>query len=299
MLSMVVRVQDLYTFFVVARAGAMHSAAQELGVTPGAISQRIRSIEEKHGKRLFSRSRKGITLTRAGDVLWQEVEAAFTQVETAHQRHFAGTSTTHIRISAAPTYAYSCLVPRLGEFSQAHPQIKITIETDQRLVDLRSEPIDLAIRHGLGKYSGCKSEWLSSPELIVVGSPDLLAKGKPIEEAEDCLNYLLLQDSGTICSDWTLWCEARGIDDKNARYGPAFKDDFLIVKAAVEGQGLALLHDVYVKDELRKKHLVKACNATWPTHFAYYAVALPEIFQRPAVQKFVSWLKTVSAEEIT
>ncbi|MBL4908084.1 MAG: hypothetical protein JKX94_11580, partial [Sneathiella sp.] len=185
----------------------------------------------------------------------------------------------------------------LGEFTEAFPKIDISIETDQRLVDLRSEPIDLAIRHGLGDYVGYKSEWLSSPELIVVGSPRLLNSGKPINEAKDCLNFRLLRNSTAVCSDWQLWCEARGVDDSKALYGPSFQDDFLTLKAVVEGQGLALLSDVYVRDELRNKSLTKACDAAWPTHFAYYAVALPTTFERPAIKAFIAWLKSVASDE--
>ncbi len=290
---MTLRIQDMYTFYVVARSGAMHLAADELGVTPGAVSQRIRSVEERHGRRLFDRSRSGICLTKSGETLWQEVEQAFGKIEEADQRYFTSASDPQIRISATPTFAHSLLVPRLGEFSKAHPNIEISIETDARLVDLRSEPIDVAIRHGLGNYVGYKSEWLSSPELIVVASPKLLKDGPVIEDSEDCLQYPLLKDSTGQCADWDLWCEARGVDGRDAKYGPAFKGDFLIVKAAVEGQGLALVSDVYVQEELRTNQLVKACNAAWPVNFAYYAVALPVTFERPAVKSFITWLKDI------
>lgn len=292
---MALRIQDLYTFFVVARSGAMHEAARELGVSPGAISQRIRAIEEKHGRRLFSRSRKGIELTKPGEALWNEVRDAFTNIEAAHDRHFAGASKSTIRISAAPTFAYSSLVPRLGAFTGANPGIMIAIETDDRLVDLKTEPVDLAIRHGLGNYPGLKSEWLISPELIIVGSPKLLAKHGPVNEPADCLQYPLLQDS--TGADWSLWFAAHGVDARLARYSTAFKDDFLTVKAATEGQGLALLNDVYVTDELKAGRLVKALDISWPTKFAYYAVALPETFQRPPVKIFMKWLKSVSTTE--
>ncbi len=293
---MTIRLQNLYTFFIVARSGSMRDAAKEIGVTPGAVSQRIRAIEERSGKRLFTRSRKGIALTKAGEALWLDINQAFSTIETAHEQHVAPPPESQVRISAAPTFAYACLVPRLGEFSVTHPRIQVSIETDQRLVDLRSEPIDLAIRHGLGAYPGTTTQWLSSPELIVVGSPDLLGKGDPIDTAEDCLDYPLLRDTHLACSDWHLWCEARGIDIGKARFGPSFKDDFLIVKAALQGQGLALIHDVYVREELSDGRLVKACEAAWPTQFAYYAVALPATLERPAIKTFVRWLKSISQD---
>lgn len=282
------RIQDIYTFHVVARTGAMHKAARELGVTPGAISQRIRAVEERHGRRLFARSRNGIALTHAGETLWQDVGAAFAKIEAAHGKHFIDRSNTVIRISAAPTFAYSSLVSSLGEFSAAHPAIRISVETEDRLADLRSEPVDLAIRHGLGTYTGLKSEWLCSPELIVVASPDLLAREGPVSHPTDCLKFPLLPDS--TGNDWSLWFQAHGVDASRARYGTGFKDELLTIKAAVEGQGLALLNDVYVRAELTAGRLTQVLDTSWPTEFAYYAVALPETFQRPPIKALVKWL---------
>ncbi|KMK63933.1 LysR substrate-binding domain-containing protein [Puniceibacterium sp. IMCC21224] len=285
---MAIRIQDLYTFHVVARAGAMQDGAHELGVTPGAISQRIRAVEERHGVRLFTRSKNGITLTAAGLALQSDVSAAFSTIEAAHQKNFARHGHT-VRISASATFAHTMLVSSLGRFSEAHSAIKVSVETEDRLVDLKSEPVDLAIRHGLGTYPGLRSEWLCSPELILVVSPKLLERLGPLETPSDCLRYRLLPDS--TGKDWSIWFEAQGIDASGAAYGTQYGNDFLTVKAVIDGQGLALLNDVYVKEGLASGHLVRALNAAWPTAFAYYAVALAETLERPAVSTFVKWLK--------
>ncbi|SFI64654.1 LysR substrate-binding domain-containing protein [Celeribacter neptunius] len=292
---MAIPIRDLHTFHVVARCGSMVAAARELGVTPGAISQRIKTIEDRYGARLFTRSRKGIALTKVGASFWSEIREAFGAIEAAHAAQLAGPATPLIRINAAPTYAWSSLVSDLGAFQAVHPKIRLTVETEDRLVDLRSEPVDLAIRHGLGTYPGLKSVWLCAPELIVVASPDLLAEKGPIRSAADCLNFTLLPDS--TGKDWPLWLRAQGVDETRARYGTAFKDDFLTVKAATKGQGVALLNDVYVRDELAAGRLVRALDASWPTKFAYYAVGLPETFQRPPVAALVTWLQAASGPE--
>ncbi|MBL4784160.1 MAG: LysR family transcriptional regulator [Cohaesibacteraceae bacterium] len=291
---MAIRIQNCYTFFLVARTGSMQAAAQELNVTPGAISQRIKDIEEQNGRRLFDRSRKGITLTEAGRSLWEDISAPFLSIENAYHDHFARGSGTGIRICAAPGFAYSVLVPRLGDFTDSHPDIRITIETSDRLADLRSDPIDLAIRHGLGEYPGLTTKWLASPELIVVASPELLEKHGGITTPADCLNYALLGTSCTI--DWKMWFRAQGVDDSSARTGTLFEDDYLIIKAAKQGQGIGLINDVLVKDELEDGSLIKVLDATWPMKFAYYAVGLPAVFERPAIRNFTKWLEQISAE---
>ncbi|MFT5787189.1 MAG: LysR family glycine cleavage system transcriptional activator [Ascidiaceihabitans sp.] len=285
---MVLRIQDLYTFHVVARTGAMQDAAYELGVTPGAISQRIRAVEDRHGLRLFERSKNGIKLTAAGLALQSDVSSAFSKIESAHTKHFAGHGYS-VRISASATFAHSMLVSSLGRFAEAYPAIKVSVETEDRLVDLKSEPIDLAIRHGLGDYSGVVSEWLCSPELVLVASPKLLEKHGPLSEPTDCLRYKLLPDC--TGKDWSIWLNAHGIDAELAKYGMQYGSDFLTVKAAIEGQGLALLKDVFAQEGLAAGQLVRALGSAWPTKFAYYAVVLEDVFQRPPVRTVVNWLK--------
>ncbi|MCV2886978.1 LysR substrate-binding domain-containing protein [Ruegeria aquimaris] len=200
-----------------------------------------------------------------------------------------------MRISAAPTFAHSFLVSNLASFNREHPGVRFSIETDDRLVDLRSEPIDLAIRHGLGDYAGLRSEWLCSPELILVGSPTLLETQQPVKEPKDCLRFTLLPDETGL--DWALWFEAHGVNGAAPSYGTAFKDGFLTVKAAIRGQGLALISDIYVREELEDGRLVRLLPGSWPTKFAYYAVALPETFERPAVRAFVKWISAECAVE--
>ena len=155
------------------------------------------------------------------------------------------------------------------------------------MVNLNTEPIDLAIRHGLGNYKGLSAKWLCSPELIIVASPSLLQKHGPIKSPRDCLHHTLLPDS--INRDWPLWFEAQNINASSAKYGNRYGNDFLTVKAAIEGQGLALLNSIYVQENLDNGQLVRALDCSWPTKFAYYLVALPEVMERPAVKTLVKW----------
>lgn len=285
---MALRIQDLYTFHVVARTGAMQDAAHELGVTPGAISQRIKAVEERHRVRLFTRSKNGITLTPAGLALQSDVGNAFLKIEAAHERHLTGQNST-VRISTSATFAHSMLVASLGRFANMYPSINVTVETEDRLVDLKSEPIDLAIRHGLGQYTGLTSEWLCSPELVLVASPVLLEQYGGLQTPADSLRYKLLPDC--TGNDWAIWFEAHGIDPINAHYGMQFGNDFLTVRAAIEGQGLALLKDVFVNESIAAGQLVRALDTAWPTAFAYYAVTLDEVRGKKSVSKLIEWLK--------
>jgi len=233
----------------------MKEATKKLNVTPGAISQLVRSIEERCGKRLFERDRTGIRLTLAGEAFWRDIAQAFEAIEAAAQKHASPAAPNRLRISTVASFAASWLIPRIARFHDAHPDFVIEVETADRLVDLRREPVDLAIRHGLGKYPGLKSIWIAAPEMILVASPRLLAANPPIQTPRDCLRYPLL--CGEPKDDWRLWFEAQGIQAGGARYRSVYSDAFLLVRAAAEGQGLALVSDLYVSDELSKGTLVR------------------------------------------
>jgi LysR family glycine cleavage system transcriptional activator len=293
---MIRRFALLQTFVAVARAGKMKQAADELALTPGAVSQRIRQLEEAAGGPLLLRTRSGVELNAAGEAMFAVLAEPFRAIE-AVDRELGTPSSSRVTITTTPSFATTWLMPRLAAFAQRYPDIEIALETGARPVDLKREPIDLAIRHGLGKYPGLEAIRLVAPELIVVASPNLLKKHFALKVPADCLAFPLLHDFSR--RDWPFWFEAQGVAAPNCRKGPAFSDNHLIVRAAVAGQGLALVRDIYAEDDLRAKKLVKPLTVNWPMQFAYYVVATSEALQKPAVRRFRDWLIGEARQEIS
>lgn len=292
---MIRRFALLQTFVAVARAGKMKQAADELALTPGAVSQRIKELEEVAGCRLFTRTYTGVELSAAGEAMFVALAEPFQAIE-AVDKELGAPSSRRVTVSTTPSFAAAWLVPRLAKFGRLYPDIEIAVEAGTRPVDLKREPIDVAIRHGLGKYLGLESTWLVAPELIVVASTDLLRNRAPLRGPADCLAFPLLHDSNR--QDWPLWFEAHGVTAPQARKGPAFSESHLMVRAAVAGQGLALVRDIYVDDNLRSRRLVKALTVNWPLRFAYYAVATAEAMRKPAVRRFRDWLVEAARREV-
>ncbi|MGO4834218.1 LysR substrate-binding domain-containing protein, partial [Rhizobiaceae sp. 2RAB30] len=260
----------LRAFTETGRHGSIKGAADTMGVTSGAISQQIRQLEERVGTALFTRTRYGVRLTEAGAKVHPTLLAAFDQIGGALSALDAINSRQTLTISTVPSFAASWLVPRLGRFTSRYPEIEVRVEATSDLVDLRRDRVDVAIRHGLGNYPGFVAEHLMAPVLLPVAAPALLVERAPIREPADCLAYPLLQDSDR--ADWRLWFKAHGIaDDVRAERGPSFDDDFLLIRAAEAGQGLALVRDVYATEEIASGRLVLALDRPWPTAFAYYA----------------------------
>ncbi|MDQ9017091.1 LysR substrate-binding domain-containing protein [Acinetobacter rudis] len=192
-------------------------------------------------------------------------------------------------MSTMATFAASWLVPRLGAFNQRYPEIEIRVEATSQLVDLGRDRVDIAIRHGLGHYAHLKSILLMTPVLVPVASPQLFATGKRLNCVEDCLNFPLLHDIDR--SDWSLWLSAHGVEPNlQLQRGSCFEDDFLLIRAAEAGQGLALVPLEYAQTEIKAGRLVQVLDIPWPARFAYYIVTHAKTQQREEIRLFIEWL---------
>src|SRR6516164_1104543 len=182
---MIRRFALLQTFVAVARTGKMKQAAQDLALTPGAVSQRIRHLEEAAGRRLFARTSAGVELSTVGETMFTALAEPFRAIE-AVDHELGAPSSRRVTVSTMPSFAATWLVPRLAMFAQCYPDIEIAVETGARPVDLKREPIDLAIRHGLGKYPGLEATLGSLlPNLSSSRAPNssktaLRSSGQPI-----------------------------------------------------------------------------------------------------------------------
>ncbi|WP_043005529.1 LysR substrate-binding domain-containing protein [Comamonas testosteroni] len=288
--------QALRTFVEVGQRRSVKAAAQALHVTPGAVSQQIRVLEERLGVVLLERERLGMRLTEAGASVYPRLLDAFLQIDQAMHALERAKGRRSLTVSTVATFAASWLVPRLGRFRQLHPDIEIRVEATSELVDLRRDRVDVALRHGLGDYPGLEVNFLMAPVLTPVAAPEFLkAHQAQISEASDCLDYPLLHDGDR--ADWPLWLQAYGVaDDTRAQRGSAFEDDFLLIRAAEAGQGLALVPQAYAQEEIAAGRLVQVLDKPWPARFAYYAVTQTGATDRAEVRAFLDWIRAETAK---
>lgn len=279
----------LRAFVEVGQQGSIKAAAQSLNVTSGAVSQQIRLLEDRIGMALFTRERSGLRLTEAGAGVHPALLQAFEQIETALQSLQQISSRQTLTVSTVATFAASWLVPRLGRFNERYPHIEVRVEATSALVDMRRDHVDVALRHGLGVYPGLQVSRLMAPVLVPVASPALLTANSNLSEPQDCLDFPLLHDSDR--ADWPLWLNAHGVGkDPRAERGTAFEDDFLLIRAAAAGQGLALVPQEYATEEIAAGRLLQVMDKPWPARFAYYVVTRPDAMQRDEVRAFVEWV---------
>jgi LysR family transcriptional regulator, glycine cleavage system transcriptional activator len=278
----------LRAFEAAARRLSVKDAADELCVTPGAVSQMLKALEAHLGVALFRRANRAIFLTEAGQNYLPSVRNAFRQIVEATRRIAMAEDTGVLTVSATQFFASAWLVPRLKEFQDAHPEINLQVATSNGLADFSRDGVDVAIRHGLGHYPGLRSQRVVAVEVVPVAAPSLVARlGAPASPAE-LARWPHVHDAQR--KGWHLWFEAAGVEDIGSPRGSAFDDSGLLLQAVLAGQGAGLLPAAFVASELAEGRLVKLADVALLDAFAYYLVYPEASHARPKVAAFRAWI---------
>lgn len=281
----------LRAFEATARHLSVKDAAAELCVTPAAVSQLVKTLELSLGVVLFKRINRGLILTEVGQNYLPAIRNAFRQIAEATGRLPASTETGVLAVSVTPFFAAAWLVPRLKSFQDTHPDIDLQVTTATRLADFSRDGIDVAIRHGLGRYPGLHSERVLIVEIVPVAAPALVERlGKPKSSAE-LVRWPLLHDAER--QGWHRWFQAQRIEEVGAPRGSSFDDSSLLLAAVLAGQGAGLLPAAVVADEVASRRLVKLADESLLEDVAYYLVYPSASHDRPKIAAFRSWITSV------
>lgn len=280
-----------------ARHLSFTKAAEELGVTPAAISNQIKALETQHGVLLFHRLTRAVVLTEAGQAVWPLLRQGFDKLSSAANRLQTLKGSGVLTVSVLPFFAAKWLVPRLDRFYQAYPDIDVRLDATMRTVDLTREPVDVCVRLGQGTYPGLNVVKLMDEQAFPVCSPRLLKEGAPLATPSDLYHHTLLHVESDEFSfpGWDTWLSAAGVEDVDATRGPRFNQLGLQVQAAVEGLGVALASKVLVRDDLFAGRLLQPFDFEIETNLAYYALCRNEAAVQPLVVAFWDWIVAEAA----
>ena len=288
----------LRAFEAAARHMNFSRAADELSVTPGAVSQQIQNLEDYIGAPLFKRTPKGLLLTDAAQTALPALREAFDRLAEAASLLTAAEEGRRLTVSVAPSFAAKWLVPRIGRFEAKHPEVEVWVNAGLELVDFTSGEIDLAIRYGSGRYPGLEVTRLLGETVSPVTSPALL-ETNPLSQLSDLGNHILLHDGSPdadeSCPDWAMWLAARGVKGVDGARGPRFNQSSLVIEAAVNGRGVALAKQTLAQADLDAGRLVMPFQDATVVDFAYYIVHPKAKARLSSVRAFVAWL-TAEAE---
>lgn len=287
----------LAAFEAVARLQSFARAAEELCVTHGAVSHRIKLLEAHFGVRFFMRRGGAVTLTTKGTYFLSAVLDALSTLQRAATR--LSDSRRLVTISAGPSSAHNWLVVRLGDFYREHADIDLEITatkltTQKKRASLEAGETDVAIRYGTNEdWSGLKSIKLMDVELFPVCSPTYLDPVSELDSPAALKKALLLR---LPHEPWKPWFEAAGLDWAEPVSGPLFGDASLMLDAAANGQGVALARSVLVERDLASGRLLKLFHVSIPSPRAYHAVCSAHAAARPEVAAFLKWLIALSSQ---
>lgn len=283
----------LRAFEAAARHLSIKDAAAELCVTPGAVSQLVRALEEQLGTPLFERTVRAIRLTDAGRAYHPPVRNAFRQIAEATNRLAASVDTGILTLSVTPFFAGSWLVPRLKTFRDRHPEIDLQVQATSRVVDLAREGVDVAIRHGLGRYPGLASDLVLAVAVVPAAAAALAqARGLP-KTVGDLARWPLVHDAER--KGWQAWFAAQGLVEIGPPRGPSYDDSALLLEAVRAGQGAGLLPAAFVAPEIEAGRLVALSAAELVNEIAYYLVYPEAARDRPKVAAFREWILAEAA----
>lgn len=279
----------LRAFEAAARHLSFTDAAKELNVTQAAISHQVRSLEDRLGLKLFIRRNRELLLSESGQSYLPGVRAAFDQLHEATDRLLAKDAKGPVTVTTTASFATKWLVPRLGAFQRAHPDIDVRITTSTALVDFARDDIDIGIRYGSGHWPNLAVERLVAEDLFPVCSPALRDGPKPLRAPSDLAQHTLLRTSA-FRDDWRVWLTGAGVKGVDPERGIEFDIAMTAIQAAMDGLGVALGHGPLVEADLRAGRLVAPFEFSIPSEFAYYIVAPAESLRRRKIRAFRDWL---------
>jgi LysR family glycine cleavage system transcriptional activator len=281
-------------FEAAARSGSFTRAAEELFVTPGAVSQQVKALETELGLKLFNRERQRLVITEAGRAYLAVVRDALDQIALGTERLTRRQRSGVLTVSVSPDFAAKWLVNRLGRFAEAHPEIDLRVAASDHRVDFAREEVDLAVRHGDGRWPELEVQRLCAEQLFPVCSPKLLGGRNRVMSAADLLKFPLLRlDDWT---NWGRWFETAGVTTE-ARPGPVLNRASMLIDAAIDGQGVTLARTALTAWDIIHGRLVRPVEGSLTMANTYWIVCPKATASIPKIATFRQWLLTEAEDD--
>lgn len=284
----------LHVFASAARHLSFTSAAQELNVTPGAVSQQIRQLEERLGVKLFNRAPRGVVLTAEGQRLSQVVARSYGEVDEVLSHLQAGRLGGIFRLRSIPSFLEKWLMPRLGLLRAAYPHISFRFVAEDSSWSLRDGEFDLAVDLNEGIYPGLLTTPLVQEHIFPVCAPDMIDASRPLNEPHDLVHYPLLHDitawrGSYAYAEWSYYLSQWGAIDVDVRRGYTFNRYSLSLEAARAGMGVAVARQTLITNELTSGALVAPFKLTVPNRKHYVLVYPPGALADPRARAVHDW----------
>lgn len=293
-----VHLNALRAFEASARHGSFSMAATELNVTPAAVGQLVRTLEDWLGAPLFHRGATGrarLVLTEAAERALPDIRSGFDSLSLGLARMREVSSNGVLTVTVSPAFAAKWLLPRLDRFQTAWPDVDVRLDTSLKLLDFAAQGIDIGVRYGRGAWPGLLAEKLMEEEVYPVCSPVLATPDGAFRTVADLAGQTLIHDLSVDPAagfmTWEAWLQKAGAPDVPTARGLRINNSAAVLQAAIDGHGVALARSIMARDDVRAGRLVRLFpDITVPSALAYYVVHRPECAGLPKLKAFRDWL---------
>lgn len=297
-MSSLSRVKAIQAFEATARNGSFVTAATELNVTPAAVGQQVRALEQWLGMPLFRRldyGAKRLIVTEDAQSALADFRDGFARLDVGLRKLRERRVRNVVTVTASQAFVAKWLLPRLEAFTSTHPSIDVRLDVTDRLVDVLHGEADIGLRCGPGKWSGLEAIKLMDEEVFPVCSPALREAQKGLTKLSQLSKQTLIHDATLkvegVFPSWKEWLKRAGVNATNTDKGLRINASAAVIQAAINGQGIALARHALVDEDLRSGRLVRLFpQINWPIKWAYYVVHAQDAFAKPHVKKFHTWL---------
>ncbi|SAL70572.1 LysR family transcriptional regulator [Caballeronia arvi] len=280
-----------------ARHQSFSAAADELNVTPAAVGQLVRGLEEWLGTSLFVRAAQGrarLVPTEAAERALPDIRAGFDRLALGLECLKEASSNGVLTVTVSPAFAAKWLLPRIERFQAACPDTDVRLDTSLKLLDFLAQGIDIGVRYGAGTWPGLIADKLMDEEIYPVCSPQLAKRAKwrePRELARETLIHDLSVDSQAGFASWSAWLVNAGVQKAAVSRGMKINNSAAVLQAAIDGHGIALARSVMARDDLAAGRLIRLFpEILFASPLAYYVVYRPDRASLPRLAAFRDWL---------
>ncbi|MBV4533678.1 LysR family transcriptional regulator [Pseudomonas sp. SWRI107] len=280
----------IQAFEQAARFGNVARAAEQLNLTPSAVSHQIANLEALIGRPLFLRSAKGVQLTPAGEQYLREVSGLLQNLASATERAGSAVGFDCLRLHSAPSFGLLWLLPRLERFRLSHPDIQINLSCSYESLHFGRNQIDLDIRHGYPNWPSLEVRTIRHEQATVLASPALLAR-QPIAQPADLLGHNLILSEAALVQ-WPQWFAQQGVSLPQAPYALSFDRSYMSLEAASHGYGLALESSLLAQDYIERRQLQPVFGAERASPVSAHHLVFPRGHaELPRVRRFLDWMQ--------
>ena len=287
-----------------ARHESFSAAASELNVTPAAVGQLVRGLEEWLGTQLFHRSQGGrarLVVTETAQRALPDIRAGFDRLSLGLERLREASASGVLTVTVSPAFAAKWLLPRIDRFQAAWPDTDLRLDTSLKLLDFVAQGIDVGVRYGAGVWPALTAEKLMDEEIYPVCSPALLQQKRRLRTPADLAGRTLIHDLSVDAragfATWSTWLEQADAVNVATRRGLRINNSAAVLQAAIDGHGIALARSIMARDDLAAGRLVRLFpKVKLASRLAYYVVYRPECADLPRLVAFRDWLASEASE---